>query len=519
VAGVIKSVLDEGTAVGKGQLLLELDDAPLREQLKEQKAVVGQKQTALTRAEKERAGAAAVGAARTALDAAKRRVKELEEDVGHCKIVAPHDGLMVYYVPEQVRGPAGQVVAQGEPVRERQKLLRVCDLSKMQVQTRVHEALVSRVRDGQAALVRVDAFPGRRLTGRVTQVAATASQQDWLRSDVKVYLTTVVLDGAAEGLKPGMSAEVTIVAELRRGVLRLPVQALLLEGGGRTCYVREGEGIAERPVTLGASDGAFVEVTGGLKEGEQVLRDPRALAVRLAPLPGPQARGPAPRSAARDVVVQSVRPAPVAGRGRPARPLAYGITYRDLEQLAALPGVGRVVPVRSFPQELHRRERLHNGRVVATTPAYAETEGLALAAGRFFSAAENEGQANVAVLGAAAAERLFPDEGPLGQVVVVGRQPFVVVGLLRDRGAAETDPDAKVGGDVYLPLRTYKGRFGQTVVFRRRGSVVREQVELTQVTLTLARAEQVPATLEAARAVLQGGHPNKDWVVLPGAVE
>jgi RND family efflux transporter MFP subunit len=521
VAGVIKSVLGEGTAVKKGQLLLELDDAPLREQLKAQQAVVGQKQAALTRAEKERAGAAAVEAARDALAAATKRVKELEEDIAHCKIVAPHDGLLVYYVPEQARFGAGDagVVAQGEPVREGQKLLRVCDLSKLQVQARVHEALVSRVRVNQAARVRVDAFPGRRLSGRVTQVSPVASQQDWLAADVKVYPTTVALEGDVTGLKPGMSAEVRLTVEQRRGVLRLPVPAVLGPGDKRVCYVREGNGIAERVVTLGTSDGEFVEVTGGLKEGEQVLRDPRALAARLAALPGPQARGPSGRQAARDVVVQSVRPAPVDSKGRRSRALAYGLTYADLGRLAALPGVERVVPVRSFPQELRRRERRHLGRVVATTPDHADAAGLALAAGRFFTAAEDEGQANVAVLGAAAAERLFPHEGPLGEVVVVGRSSFVVVGVLRDRGAAEGDPDAPAGGDVYVPLRTCRGRIGQTVVIRRRGTLEREQVELTQVTLTLARAEQVAPTVEAARAALQAFHAKKDWDVLPGVAE
>jgi RND family efflux transporter MFP subunit len=524
-ASTIKSVVEDGTLVKKGQLLMELDDAPLREELRRQKAVVEQKQAALASAEKERAGAAV---ARAALDATTKRVKELEEDVAHCKIVAPHDGLLIYYVPEQARFGSGAglaIVAQGEPVRQGQKLMRVCDLSKLQVQARIHEALISRVRAGQAARVRVDAFPGRQLNGRVTQVAAVASQQDWLTADVKVYPTTVALDGDVAGLKPGMSAEVTLVIEQRQGVLRLPVQALLGAGGKSVCYVREGEDIAERLVAVGASDGAFVEVTGGLKEGEAVLGDPRALAARLAERlgtgpPGPGARGPAPQGAARDVVVQSVRPAPAGPRARRALALAYGLTYRDLEQLAALPGVTRVVPVRSFPQELRRRERLHRGRMIATTADYAESEGLALAAGRFFTAAEDEGRANVAVLSAAAADRLFPDGAPLGQSVVVGRNAFVVVGVARDRGAAEEGPDAKIGGDVYLPLRTCQARFGQTLVVRRRGAVERDQVELTQVTLTLARAEQVPPTVEAARGILQASHaPQKDWVVLPGVAE
>jgi RND family efflux transporter MFP subunit len=506
-------VLADGSAVKKGQLLLELDDTSFREALQEQKRVVEQKRAALTRAEKGPADAAA--AARADLEAAEKRAKELEENVARCKLTAPHDGMMVYYVPEQSRfAPVRPIVAQGEPVRQGQKLVQVCDLSKLQLQTRIHEAVVSRLRAGQAARVRVDAFPGRRFSGRVKDVSPVASQQDWLTSDVKVYPTTVTLEGAA-GAKPGMSAEVSIVTEQRRGVLRLPVQAVQPAGGGkRVCYVRAGAGIEEREVKLGTNDGAFVEVREGLKEGDSVIRDPHALAARLAERlgagpPGPEARG----RGARDVVVQSVRLEPTGQHARRAMTLAYGLTHADLERLAALPGVTRVVPVRGFPQEVRRHERLHRGRVIATTPAYAEAEGLAPDAGRFFTAEEDEREANVAVLGAAAAERLFPDEGPLGETVVVGRHPFVVVGVLRERAPAEAD------GDVYVPLRTCWGRFGQALLIRRGGALRREQVELTQVTLTLARAEQVAPTVEAARALLRQSHPRKDWDVLPGATE
>jgi RND family efflux transporter MFP subunit len=514
-ATTIKWVIDDGSVVKKGQLLALLDDAPLREQLQKEKAVVEQKQASLARAEKEREGAAAVTSARAALDAATKRAKELEEDVAHCKLVAPHGGLLVYYVPEQARFPVGDaltVTAEGEPVRPGQKLMRVVDLSKLQLQTRVHEALVSRVRAGQEALVRIDAFPGRKLSGRVKDVAPVASQQDFLTADVKVYPTAVALEGDVAGLKPGMSAEVTILTGQHKGVLRLPAQAVLRAGGQKwVCYVRAGGGIDEREVKLGASDGVFVEAREGLKEGEQVLLDPRATAARLAEVPGPQARGPS----ARDVVVQSVRLPPTGTQAHRAMTVNYGLTARDLERLAALPGVTRVVPVRSFPQDLRHRERRHAGRVIATTPEYAGPEGLTLAAGRFFTPAEDEGLANVAVLGPAAAERLFPDEAPLGQSVMVGRHLFVVVGVLR---GAEDGPAAK-SGDVYLPLRTCQARFGQAIVLRRRGALQREQVELTQVTLTLARADQVAPTVEAARALLHASHPKKDWEVLPGAAD
>ncbi len=110
-------------------------------------------------------------------------------------------------------------MAQGEPVREGQKMMQIPDLSQMLVNVRVHEAMVSTCTTKrmptdkstwQTAQIRVDAFPSRILHGHIKTVDTVASQQDWFASDVKVYKTMVSIDEPMEGLKPGMSAEVTI---------------------------------------------------------------------------------------------------------------------------------------------------------------------------------------------------------------------------------------------------------------------------------------------------------------------
>src|SRR5205823_10586797 len=77
------------------------------------------------------------------------KLGDIEQEIRKCTIYAPQGGLVVYYVPEQARWGTGQqqsIVAQGESVREGQKLMRIPDLSRMLVNTRVHEALVSRIK-------------------------------------------------------------------------------------------------------------------------------------------------------------------------------------------------------------------------------------------------------------------------------------------------------------------------------------------------------------------------------------
>lgn len=219
-------------------------------------------------------------------DGELRKYKEIVEEIKKCKIPAPQDGMVVYYIPEQARGGSGSqqsIVAQGEPVREGQRLMQIPDLKHMIVNTKVHEAMVSRVHKGQKATIRVDSVGGGRiLRGDVESVANMAAQTDWMSSDVKVYLTRVVINAAdIEGLdlKPGMSAEVTIaIADALEHVLTVPIQAIVggsEMGAKRSVVVMTPEGAKERSVVIGLSNEKFAEIKEGLQEGDEVVENPK----------------------------------------------------------------------------------------------------------------------------------------------------------------------------------------------------------------------------------------------------
>jgi HlyD family secretion protein len=260
--------------------------------------------------------------------------QEIEEVIRKCTIVAPQDGLVVYYIPDQARFGGGSqlsIIAQGEPVREGQKLMRIPDLHHMVVNTRVHEALVSRVHgerfeptgfgerlraalgtcpdlftrliaeqafsemrekfhdseqrlvsNGLPAALRVDAIPDRTLRGHVRTVATVSSQQDFLSADVKVYQTMVAIDDQVDGLKPGMSAEVTIMIDDQlEHVLSVPLQAIVGSaelGMERKCFVLDSTGQPEeRTIVVGLSNEQMAEIKSGLQEGDEVVLNPRAL--------------------------------------------------------------------------------------------------------------------------------------------------------------------------------------------------------------------------------------------------
>jgi hypothetical protein len=225
---------------------------------------------------------------RSVWETQQKNYQEVLDEIKKCNIYAPQDGMVVYFIPEQARyggGSQQSIIAQGEPVREGQKLMQIPDLKHMLVNTKVHEALVSRVHADQPATIRVESFPDRVLHGHVESVATLSAQQDWLSADVKVYVTKVAInpeDIEDLNLKPGMSAEVTIeVSDALENVLTVPVQAVVggsEMGSQRKIFVMTPEGPQERLILVGLSNDKYVEIRDGLQEGDEVVLNPRSLA-------------------------------------------------------------------------------------------------------------------------------------------------------------------------------------------------------------------------------------------------
>ena len=195
-----------------------------------------------------------------------------EEQLEKCKILAPQDGMVAYASSrnEQIRA--------GIPVRARQHILSLPDLSAMQVVTSIHESVLNQVHPGLKTTIRVDAFPDDVFRGTVKAVAVLPDQTGWFNSDTKAYATTVVIDQEVENLKPGMTAVVEIHVDHLKNILAVPVQAIVQEGKATWCYVACNDGKLERrDVKLGATNDRVVQVLSGIREGDSVVLNPGAL--------------------------------------------------------------------------------------------------------------------------------------------------------------------------------------------------------------------------------------------------
>ena len=202
-----------------------------------------------------------------------RQRKEFYEQQDKCTIAAKRPGLVVYGGggDEDYYG-GGEQVREGATVRERQAIITIPDMSKMSVRVKIHESYIKKVKKGQKARVTVDAFPDTVLDGEVTQVGVLPdSRNRWMNPDMKVYLTTITINGTNDWLKPGMSAKVEVFANCLSNVVYVPVQAVSPLEGKQVCYVANGGKPECRAVEVGEFNDEFIEIKSGLKEGERVL--------------------------------------------------------------------------------------------------------------------------------------------------------------------------------------------------------------------------------------------------------
>lgn len=212
-----------------------------------------------------------------ALGLEKSRLERLRKQLENCVILAPQKGMVVY-ANQQSRRSAEIQIEEGSQVREQQTIVRIPDLSNMQVKVAVHETRVEQIKPGMPARIVIQ---DQKLTGTVERIANQPEPGNWMSTGIKEYSTIVKIKneaGATYNLKPGMSAQVEILIEERRDVLTVPVQAVVEQLGKFYCWVDvpDQEKPERRPVLLGSTNDKLIEIKDGLNEGDQVLLNPRA---------------------------------------------------------------------------------------------------------------------------------------------------------------------------------------------------------------------------------------------------
>ncbi|HPE66597.1 MAG TPA: efflux RND transporter periplasmic adaptor subunit [Synergistales bacterium] len=229
-------------------------------------------------------------------------LRQSESNLGYTRILSPEDGVIISRLVN-----VGQTVAASLSTPTLFSIAK--DLTDMQIETSVDEADIARVKEGQEVEFTVDAHRGTVFPGKVKQVRIAPGTTD----NVVTYPVIISVANPELKLKPGMTANVSIITERRTGVLRVPMAALRFtpppteapvavatatsspfapsmprrprgggagngQGGGAGTNgafssiwtVRDGKLAEQINFRAGIGDGSFIEVAGSkeLKEGD-----------------------------------------------------------------------------------------------------------------------------------------------------------------------------------------------------------------------------------------------------------
>jgi HlyD family secretion protein len=310
VSGTIKNIyVDFNSPVKKGQLIALIDPSTLEAQVAQARAnllsakanvekaeatLVDAKRTMdrnrnllsknlIARSDLETAetnyetAKAQVGVSKAQVAQTEAALKITETNIGYTKILSPVDGVVISRNVD-----IGQTVAASFQTPTLFTIAQ--DLTKMQIDTSVDEADIGKIITGQDVEFTVDAYPDITFKGAVSQIRnAPITVQNVVTYDVVIKVDNPIgANSLSPLLKPGMTANVSIILSVKRNVLMIPNAALRFvpvdkEKGrtrlkGHAVWIIKDNKPERMPVSTGNSDGNNTElVSVEIKEGQEII--------------------------------------------------------------------------------------------------------------------------------------------------------------------------------------------------------------------------------------------------------
>ncbi len=200
--------------------------------------------------------------AKNTLERSQKALQTVEDKLAKTKITAPFD-CTILTRPVSV----GQAVSGASGVNSGTEVLTIADLGELIINAHINQADVTRMTVNQRVEIEVEAVAGLKLIGRVDRIAPQAT----IRNGIKGFATRIIVKNDEDsGVRPGMTANLTIPLQSADNVIALPLAAVFTDQGNRFAYVKQGDKFARVPILIGVSDYDFAEVTQGLQGGETV---------------------------------------------------------------------------------------------------------------------------------------------------------------------------------------------------------------------------------------------------------
>ena len=226
---------------------------------------------------------------------------------------------------------------------------------------------------------------------------------------------------------------------------------------------------------------------------------------------------------AKNIIVRSRKPPESSNlsSNSQSRMLSYGITEKDERIVREIQqrsnAIRRIVPLKLVGRRASNSDQQVSADIFGTMPELEDVTSIRVERGRYLTAADQEREERVAVIGAEVAAKLYPLQDPLESWITVHNDPnavpFKVVGILAPVGLAGGAGTALVGRDlnfdIHIPISTARDQFGNTRVERRSGSFESTVLELSELYIEVREHDMVMAVAAEIQNVIDKAHGKK----------
>ena len=209
-----------------------------------------------------------VAAAQAQLDLARGQLAQARDNYDNTFVHSPVDGEVI----KRYMNPGESISYESLY----QPIVSVSDTTHLRVRTEIDETDISKIQIGQHATIRCDAFRGQSFYGHVVRISGGLGPKKIQTDNPTEKIDMDILESFVEvdpgtPLRVGLRVDVYIGLGRKENVLVIPLRAVEYHDGLAGVHVSTANGVESRPVQLGVQDGLNIEVTEGLREGEEIV--------------------------------------------------------------------------------------------------------------------------------------------------------------------------------------------------------------------------------------------------------
>jgi hypothetical protein len=199
---------------------------------------------------------------------AQRKVEQMTNALKEFTITAPKAGMVIYR-----RNWDGNKQGVGASISVWENIVaELPDLTEMISKTYVNEIDISKIKVGQEVRIGIDAFPDKKFTGKVTEVANIGEQIQG--SNAKVFEVKILVNEFDSILRPAMTTKNTIITAIIDSVVYIPIESIFSNDSTTFVYRKKGSGIVRQQVIAGNSNDNEIIIKAGLQPNDEVYLVP-----------------------------------------------------------------------------------------------------------------------------------------------------------------------------------------------------------------------------------------------------